>query len=95
MKRPNLLRYVGVCGACGHWQIDGVRRALLHFGGPDALAWAMAEEHHAHIYGECPGGPDSRVLIDGEWLPPPPMSDGQLATAVIVFEPVPEWWVTK
>ncbi len=91
-KAPDIRRYVGVCMACHHWQIDVRPGAVSDLGGSRAALWAIGEAHVDHM-AECPGA-GGRIKFGDQWVEPPRMSDGATASGTIQMEPLPRWWST-
>lgn len=94
-KVPALTRLVGVCTGCHHWQIDFGTRAAREYGTADRAFQAVALAHHDHLYGECVGGTEGRIKVDGVWVDRPTMEDGNPAAGVVQFTELPRWWVTR
>lgn len=93
MSTPDVRKYVGVCMACHHWQIDVRAGAVSDLGGAQDAMWALAQAHSEHLP-DCPGA-GGRIKFNDQWVEPPKMSDGKTATGTMMFQPLPAWWVTR
>lgn len=92
-RSPDVRKYVGLCMACEHWQVDVRPGAVSDLGGAQSATWALAQAHSEHI-ADCPGA-GGRVKYQGQWVEAPRMSDGQSATGALMFQPFPRWWVAR
>lgn len=92
-RTPDIRRYIGVCMACHHWQVDVRPGAVSDLGGAQPALMAIAQAHVEHL-DDCPAGA-GRVKFGDTWVEPPRMESGRRADGTLEMQPFPRWWVTR